>query len=145
KMSTTRPGDHEPAGGIGPIDCAVGAHHDVVWAVEFPALVSLRERDERAVRFDAPDRARRPAGNDHAALPVDGHAVGVARGMNQHLLADAGAPLPDRIADNVREQEPPVPPVPDRAFTERDAVGYMVEWRGGGRRVHGGGPSPLHV
>src|SRR5262249_34363411 len=89
-------GYHEPTGGIGPIDCAVGAHHDVVWAVEFPALVSLRERDERAVRFDAPDRARRPAGNDHAALPVDGHAVGVARGMNQHLLADAGAPLPAR-------------------------------------------------
>src|SRR5262249_3883190 len=138
-------GYHEPASGIGPIDRAVGAHHDIVRAVEFFALVALRKRDERAVRFDAPDRARRPAGDDHAALPVDGHAVGMARGMDQDLLADAGTPLPDRIADDVGEQEPLVPLVPDRAFAERDAVGDVVERRTGAADILEGRLSHIDV
>ena len=77
-------GDDEPAGGIGPVDRAVGAHDDVVRAVEFLALPVRRDGGERAVVLDAPDRALRPAGDHQPAFQIERHAVGVARRMHQH-------------------------------------------------------------
>src|SRR5215472_627783 len=56
--------DDETTSGIGPVHRAVGAHDDVVGAVEFLALPARRDRSERAVMLYAPDRALRPAG-DH--------------------------------------------------------------------------------
>src|SRR5215471_10037597 len=55
-------GNDEAAGGIGPIDRAVRAHDDVVWAVEFLALPARRKGRERTVMLDAPDgRCDQPA------------------------------------------------------------------------------------
>src|SRR5262249_38924170 len=54
-------GNDKAAGGIGPIDRAVRAHDDVVWAVEFLALPARRKGRERTVMLDAMMRCDQPA------------------------------------------------------------------------------------
>ena len=79
--------------------------------------------------LEAPDRARRPSRHHEPAFAIEGHAVGVPRRVDQDRLADAGRPLPDGVADDVGPQEPLPAAIPDRAFTEGEAVGDVVERR----------------
>src|SRR5262249_11221810 len=69
------------------------------------------------------------------ALAVEGHAVGMVGGMDQHLLADARRPLPDGVADDIDPQESLVAPIPYRTFAEIEPVGDGVE-----RRIGAGDP-----
>src|SRR5262249_50907274 len=121
--------DHEPAGRVGPVDAAVRAHHDVVWAVELLALVVGRGGGERAVMLDAPDRALRPARNVEPAFAIERHAVGMAGRVHQRLGADARRPLVDGVADDVGPQEALLAAVPHRAFAEGEAVRDLIERR----------------
>ncbi len=124
-------GDHQPARGIGPIDSAVGTHDDIVRAVEFLALIARRDGDERAVLLHPPDRPRRPARNVKSPLPIERHAVGMIRRMDQDAFAHARRPPPDRVADDIDPQQALVAPIPDRAFAKGEAVRDRIELRVG--------------
>src|SRR5262245_18805138 len=121
--------DHQPAGGVRPVDRAVGAHDDIVRAVELLALVARSDGDEGAVLLHPPDRARRPARDDEAALAVEGHAVGMIRRMDQRFLADPRFPLPDGVADDVGPQEALLAAIPNWSFAEIEPVRDGVERR----------------
>src|SRR5262245_4379573 len=77
----------------------------------------------------APDSALRPAGDGEPTFEIEGHAVGVARGVHQRRLLYAGYPLVDRVADDIDPEEALAPMVPDRTFAEQSALGDLVEWR----------------
>jgi hypothetical protein len=79
--------------------------------------------------LDAPDRALRPAGDDEAALAIEGHAVGVARRMDERFAPDARRPLVDRVADDVGPEKAMFPPVPNRAFAKIKPVRDLIERR----------------
>ena len=135
KSSPTMPGITRPPAESVQYTRAVRSHDDVVWAVELLALVAGRDGDQRAVVLDAPDRALRPARDDQAALPIEGHPIGVARWMNERLPADARRPLVDRVADDVGPEKAMLAPVPDRTLTEIEPVRDLVE-----RRIGAGDP-----
>src|SRR5713101_8204082 len=121
--------------GIGEIDRAVGAHHDVVRAVDALSLVMRGERRDLAVGFDPPYRARGPAGHAQPAFPVESEAVRLGRRPDKNFGAHTRLPAVDRVPDDVHPEECPVAPVPQRPLAEAQAVVDAIE-----RRVRGHEP-----
>ena len=68
-------GDQQAVLHLGPVDGAVRLHHDVVRRADLLAFIMRGQRNQRAVAFEPPDIARRPAGNHEPALMVEGHPV----------------------------------------------------------------------
>src|SRR5476651_1277962 len=124
-------GDNEAACGVGPIHRTIGAHDDIIWAVEFFALPVRCDGGVRAVMLDAPDRPLRPTGDHQSSVQIKSHTVGVARGMHQNRFSDARKPLVDSVADNIDPEKAPLAAVPNRALTEICSVSNLIErWIG---------------
>ena len=117
-----------PVPRVGEVDRPVGAHADVVGAVQVLALVVVGEQLARAVLPLAPERARDVLADEQVAVRVERHPVALE--ARPHHLFDtlAGRVLPPDVARHVGEEEVPVR-MPDRPFGERKARCDLLDLR----------------
>ena len=106
---------------VGEVDGAVGAHADVVGAVELLALEVGGEDLAAAVRGQAHEARRRVLADDEVQVRVIGHAVALVRGARD-LAHPAGlVPPPSHVTGHVGEQQVVLGRVPERTLGEREA------------------------
>jgi hypothetical protein len=115
--------EHDPEGGIGKPDRAVGLDHDVVWRIEALALEPVDQHGDRAVVFGAGDAAREMLAGDEAALAVAGVAVGVVGRFAEFRDGARGfVPAQNPVVGNVGPEQIAAVAEPDRPLAPACAV-----------------------
>ncbi len=106
-------------GGVGEPDGAVRLHHDVVRAVEAPAVIAVGDDGDRAVGLGPRHPPAAALAGDEAALAVDGVAVGeAARRAEDADLSRAVVVAEKTVAGDVAEDERAVGGKPGRPLAE---------------------------
>src|SRR5271166_5470287 len=122
---------HAAIPGIGEIDRTVGAHADVVRAVELLALETGCQDLPPAIRLLAHERRRRVLADDEVEVGVVGHAVALVGGSADFRDAARRVPSPPDVARHVGEQQIALERMPDGALGElepgRDPLDRRVE------------------
>ena len=144
---------HAPVGRVGEVDRAVALDHDVVGAVELPALVVGGEHlapAAPAVGVHAHDRARDVLADDEPPVVVDRHPVALVGRVGDLGDPRVRVPAPAHVAGHVAEEQEAVG-VPDRPLGEGEAgpdlldLGALVDQLAEGVRFDldsHGDPSP---
>ena len=112
---------HPPEPRVGEPDGAVGAHADVVRAVELLALEVRGEDLAAAVRRKAHEARRRVLADDEVQVRVVGHAVALVRGAHDLAHPARLVPPPAHVAGHVGEQQVVLGGVPERPLGEDEA------------------------
>jgi hypothetical protein len=117
----------DAVGRVGEPDRAVGFDDDVVGRVQPPALVTVDDRRDRAVRLGPQNRAGPVRTGDQPALAVAGVAVDVVRRLAEDADAEVGHPAQQAVVRDVAPDQEAAVGEPDRPLAPAALVVDQLE------------------